>query len=346
MRLAGSIKLGFYPTPQRIVDHIKQRLVPVNTEATLTFLDPCAGEGRALFDLSTHNFQHAIPYAIEPDRTRYRELKNVFNTFHCNALNSTLEDCTIAHNSFSCLYLNPPYDHHYDNQPDTGQDKTTKTVRKEIHFLRRTTPYLVPGGLLIFIVPNHILTPNLIEYLSSRFNNLDAYKFPEPEYQNYKQIVITGNKKPKPEPVPPTLELHDFQETNAPLLTLPPTSVVKLFKTSKPNPEDLVRILEPRLNDLLKTIMPTAHTELTNATPPLPLHMGHLSLLLAAGKINGVLGSGPDRHVVRGTVIKKISVKNETQPTESGSCHITTRRDNYAVSIKLLHQDGLIETLT
>ena len=343
MRLAGSIKLGFYPTPQRIVDHIAARLTPTQPDKTLTFLDPCAGTGQALFDLSTHNPKHAIPYAIEPDRTRYDELKRTFNTFPINAHNCTLEDCVIAHNSFSCLYLNPPYDYHYDNE--LGTEKKTKTIRKEIHFLRRTTPYLAPNGLLIFIVPDHILTPNLIEYLSTRYYNLDAYKFPEPEFDNYKQIVITGNKKPKPEPVPPTLELHDFQE-DAPPLLLPPTSAVKLFKTFKLNPSDLAALLEPRLNDLLKPLTPTSHGQLTTATPPLPLHIGHLSLLLAAGHINGILGSGHDRHIVRGSVIKRTSVKNESHSTENGSCHVTTRRDNYSVSIKLLRPNGQIETLT
>jgi hypothetical protein len=228
---------------------------------------------------------------------------------------------------------------------NTTDEHRAKTIRKEIHFLRRTTPYLAPNGLLIFIVPDHILTPNLAEYLTTRYYNLDAYRFPQPEYEDYKQIVITGNKKPKPEPAPVTLELHDFTE-EAPILTLPQTSAARLFKTSKPNPEDLALLLEPRLNDLLKPITPTTHAELSASTPPLPLHLGHLSLLLAAGHINGILGSGTDRHVVRGTVIKKTSVKNETQPTENGSCHITTRRDNYAVSIKLLRPNGIIETLT
>ena len=345
MRLAGSIKLGFYPTPQRIVDHIAARLTPEQPDKTLTFLDPCAGTGQALYDVVTEfGKTHAIPYAIEPDRTRYDELKRVFNTFHVNAHNCTLEDTVIAHNSFSCLYLNPPYDYHYDNE--LGTEKKTKTIRKEIHFLRRTTPYLAPHGLLVFIVPDHILTPNLIEYLSTRYYNLDAYKFPEPEYQDYKQIVITGNKKPKPEPVPPTLELHNYSEADAPTLSLPPTSAVKLFKTFKLNPSDLAALLELRLDDLLKPLTPTSHASLTTATPPLPLHLGHLSLLLAAGHINGILGAGQDRHVVRGSVIKRTSVKNESHATENGQCFTTTKRDNYTVSIKLLHPDGLIETLT
>jgi tRNA1(Val) A37 N6-methylase TrmN6 len=341
MRLAGTAKLGFYPTPQRIVDHITARLSPTTPDQTTTILDPCAGEGLALRDVANAS-PNAISYAIEPDRYRYNELKSSFAT-PLNALNCTMEDSAISHQSFSILYLNPPYDYHYDRELEDNPNNN-KTIRKEIHFLRRTIQYLATDGLLIFIVPRHILSPNLAEFLSARFNNLDAYTFPEPELEMFDQIVITGNKKPKTEPQPATLELHDFDHTTAPTLNFPTTSAVKLFKTYKPNPEELAELITPKLNELHK---PITHTPKRNidTTPPLPLHLGHLSLLLAAGKINGILGDGPDRHVVRGSVIKTISTAESSHATENGTCNQTTHRDNYTVTIKTLELDGTITTL-
>lgn len=344
MRLAATIKLGYYPTPDTLINYLAARLT-TTTDQLITCMDPCAGTGRALA-LATANINNRHLYTIEPERERFLDKTDILD-LPITQLNSSLEDTTIAHSSTSLLYLNPPYDQHYDNELDTDQPaKTTKTIRKEIYFLRRCLPYLAPGGLLIFIVPEHILTPNLAEYLSTRLNNIEAFRFPEPEYSQFKQIIITGNKKQKPEPEPANFELTDFVPSNLEPYTLPTTSHLKLFKTYRPDPEELDRLWTDKQDQLLAPFKPLPTSDNATSTPPLPLHLGHLSLLLAAGHINGLLGQGPDRHVVRGTVIKKTAISSAITPTENGSCETTTRRDCYTVSIKTLHPDGHIEILT
>jgi hypothetical protein len=74
----------------------------------------------------------------------------------------------------------------------------------------------------------------------------------------------------------------------------------------------------------------------------LPLHSGHLGLLLAAGKLDGVLGVGPDLHVVKGKVSKITSKVQEYK----GDVLEERELDRYVVSIKILKPDGEIKELT
>lgn len=344
MRLASLAKLGYYPTPDSIVQDLAARLTATGK---ITALDPCAGTGKALADITAGLDNNPLTYGIEPDRLRYLEATDKLS----QTLHATLEDCSIAHNSFSLLYLNPPYDFHYDNDaasltPDQFRDKH-KTKRKEIHFLQRTLPYLAPAGLLIYIVPEHILDKHCNEYLSSRLDNPTAYQFPQDIYPEFKQIVIVGNKKTtKPQPSPALITITEYQDRTTEPLTLPATSPCKLFRANKLSAELAADLYEQQRDALLHSLYPIYTNPMDNATAPLPLHLGHLSLMLAAGKINGLMKPGtPDRHIVRGTVSKYRTVSQQTEETDSGHCNITRTRDSYAVSVKILRPNGLIEQL-
>lgn len=342
MRLAASIKLGYYPTPPEITDYLKYRIEDVAVKTTC--LDPCAGTGLALKEIAPDN---ALTYGIEPEPERFRQAKDLLN----QTLNCALEDSTIAHNSFGMLLLNPPYDQHYDNdrhvmESELWKKSHGKTIRKEIMFLRRTLPYLAPHGLLIFIVPEHILDEHLNQYLTSRLSCFEAYRFPEELYPEFRQIIIIGNKRhEKPQPSAGLIELHPWTERLYEPLTVPAASPVRLFRAN--------RLLEENVSELLTNhtglrdeLLPSNRQALKETRPPLPLHVGHLSLMLAAGKINGMMLPGTSkRHIVRGTVNKKQSVAQSFEESEHGTTTITRVRDSYFITVKLLHPDGLLETL-
>jgi len=77
------------------------------------------------------------------------------------------------------------------------------------------------------------------------------------------------------------------------------------------------------------------------ARPPLPLHKGHLGLLLAAGECDGILGEGADRHLVRGIVRKRAIVLTNHDDGQQ-----TTRtRDAFHVVVKLLFPDGTLRVI-
>ena len=71
-------------------------------------------------------------------------------------------------------------------------------------------------------------------------------------------------------------------------------------------------------------------------------HSGHLGLLLAAGKLDGIVGEGPDRHVVKGKVKKVVSKVEEYK----GDVLELRELDRYVVSIKILNRNGEIRELT
>ncbi len=48
MRIAAIEKMGYYPTPDKTLTLIANRLRPVAKGGSYRFLDPCAGQGEAL----------------------------------------------------------------------------------------------------------------------------------------------------------------------------------------------------------------------------------------------------------------------------------------------------------
>ena len=73
----------------------------------------------------------------------------------------------------------------------------------------------------------------------------------------------------------------------------------------------------------------------------MPLHTGHLGLLLANGYLDGVVGEEQDKHIVRSKVDKITHKYNEYK----GDAYIEREVDSYRVSIKILKKDGEIMTL-
>ena len=340
MRLTGQEKMGFFATPPRITDLIRERLD--TTGRPFAALDPCAGEGEAL--AQTTAGMDAMTYGIEPDSGRVAQAREALNhVLHC-----TLDEARLAHQSFGLLWLNPPYDQEYitqEEQEETGR----KTTRKERIFLNRCLPLLAPGGVFIFIVPAHILDAETRLYLSERLDNLECWHFPEPERQQFKQAIAIGTKRPArldSAPVTPLTDAED-QDPDRPRHTIPWTAAeVKIFRTVRLSAEDLAAAsASSNLWNLVRP-NPPDHDQAERRSP-MELHAGHLSLLLAAGCLDGIVGEGADRHLVKGKTKKDKSKTTETTVSESGS-HVTTtkHRDRYAVALKILRPTGEILELT
>ena len=94
---------------------------------------------------------------------------------------------SIANGAFGLAYVNPPYDH-------DSEDK-----RVEHAFLTHCTRYLAEGGLLAFIVPRQRLTVSA-RYLSTHYQNLGCWAFPDPEQEVFDQVVLLGYRKADPVP--------------------------------------------------------------------------------------------------------------------------------------------------
>lgn len=329
--------MGYYPTPPRVVDLIRSCLC--FPRGPFTVLDPCCGEGIALKQLVGDS--QAITYGVELDEYRADAAQaNIQNVLKCG-----IEETRIAHQSCSLLFLNPPYD-----EATLEEDADTKTERQERAFLRMTVPYLVPGGVLVYIIPQTRLNRGIARLLASRFQQINVFRFPDPEYDDFRQVVVFGVRKTdnsldeglalKLQNVP-NRKLKPLPETATAQYQVPASPPLKLFRSTVIDPEELAKQMAQ--SPLWRRFHAmTTQCELKLSRPPLPLHSGHLGLLLAAGKLDGVVGEGADRHVVKGKVTKVVAKVEEYK----GEVVEQRELDRYVVSIKILNRNGEIRELT
>ena len=77
-RLESQAKAGFYPTPPEVVEAVA-KLIELNG-GQIYLLDPCCGDGRALFLLKRKLLEYnrgtvIVTYGIELNKDRAREAK-------------------------------------------------------------------------------------------------------------------------------------------------------------------------------------------------------------------------------------------------------------------------------
>lgn len=101
-RIASQEKLGFYPTPQVVVELIKSCLGRAG-DGRIRIYDPCAGVGDAVAQLASD--LQAESYGVELDTKRAEQAKkNLGRVIHGDSFR-----VSVRGGSMSCLFLNPPY---------------------------------------------------------------------------------------------------------------------------------------------------------------------------------------------------------------------------------------------
>ncbi|MGB5993224.1 MAG: DUF6094 domain-containing protein, partial [Desulfobacterales bacterium] len=173
MRLAAQAKMGYYPTPQPVISLIADILVR-NGKGNIKLLDPCAGEGSALKQIGES--LSAETYGIELDTERGRIAKECLT----RCLITDYMAARISNHAFSMLYLNPPYDW------AVKDDEVSASERYERTFLRNTVRYLIPSGVLVYLIPQVRLDKTIAKILAYRFKDVKVFRFPEDEYKAFK----------------------------------------------------------------------------------------------------------------------------------------------------------------
>lgn len=200
-RLAAVANGLFYPTSLRNTVGIAQ-LINVGMlddddkghNQILRVLDPCAGRGSAGYLFSsilanklkwgvvpteeTQKVGNRVEYyTIELDAHRAAFAERI-SSFHIkgNSLSAWIGDETM-----DVLFHNPPYD-------NNAEEKRTEHL-----FLKKFTPKLRPGGLLVHIVPQNRIAISA-DYLSINYSDIQVYRFAEPEHSVFNQVVLLARK--------------------------------------------------------------------------------------------------------------------------------------------------------
>ena len=81
----------------------------------------------------------------------------------------------------------------------------------------------------------------------------------------------------------------------------------------------------------------------------LPLKHGHLALALAGGLCDGIIESGGNRFLLKGTLtsaVRRVSTKPQVDDNGTTVAEIDTYRTRYEMNVRCLRNDGSIENYT
>ena len=336
MRSIARQKLGYFPLSKTEAERIRSFLSFPSEAASI--LDPCAGTGEALV-LVTAGAMTAR-YAIELDAFRADEAAKIID----HVIQGNCFDVHCAVESFSVLYLNPPYDHEISEG---------RNARMERLFLEHTYRWLKPGGVLILVIPGNRLS-ECTDVLAAHFRDKAIYRLSEPESVRYNQIVLFGVRRTRRERE--QLKDWDVQRAKTKLMglardyhDLPVLSdqADRQFAVPESGPAQLIHRGLPL--DAVEDILPAsiAHRQAgrilfapevrATGRPLTPLHGGHVGLLTTSGLLNGIFGEGPDLHVARWESVK---VTDRFEETDEDDVTTIRERERFTQCLTLVYADG------
>ena len=174
-------------------------LHPQGKPGVIRLLDPCCGTGAALADIKqslvyvqSYSAGQSLveTYGVEFDKERAWQAKDLLY----RVLHADVHDTVIKARSVGLLFLNPPYGFGVSDNANLDRnnlDTHEKAERLERTFLKKTAPMLMPGGVLVYIVPFYAIDEEIRTYLARNFRQVHFFMAPE---QAYKQCVIFGVK--------------------------------------------------------------------------------------------------------------------------------------------------------
>jgi len=183
MQLAAQMRGGYYPAPPEAIKYAVTFLRPPAREP-FTLLDPCAGEGAAVRQLGgLLSCPQERTYAIELDDGRADKVRATLPDAHVLAPASFV-GCRASLNSFSFIWLNPPFDDDFGGH------------RVEDQFLRRATEWLMPGGVLALVCPEEVISEysDTRRHFATYFERCKIVPFPA-QHRPFKEVVVFGHKR-------------------------------------------------------------------------------------------------------------------------------------------------------
>lgn len=329
------IKLGYYPLPLEEARNIRTLLIPT---AAYSAIDPCAGDGTALLEITKDTVVHLAASELDADRAAAATQKGI-TTVHGSAF-----ECRVPSETCSLLYLNPPYD--TELGPHSNQ-------RMELVFLEHCYRWVITEGVLVFVIPVTALG-TCAKLLASQFERLSLFRLEHPESVRFHQIVVFGKRKKahlRGDPKGADAVMRAGYRPNLiPALTQEVTERYAI-PASPPATINYTGVPLDAVEDALQrsTAMQNARGILVRkqqkltGRPVLPLHKGAVGLLACSGMLNGSFGEGEMRHIAHWRSVKYVDEFNEEGEEEGET--IIRRRERFSHELTLAYENGQIVEL-
>ena len=340
-RFNAKVRCNYYPLPLREAERIRNLLrFPIEL---FSALDPCVGDGAAFAAITRDS--SARRYGIELDAYRAEQAgPSLTKIVQGNCLET---HCAVE--SFSLCFCNPPYDWAL-----AGNARE----RLEAVFLNHIFRWLIPGGVLLLVIPAERAT-DCAQILASHFKRARVFRLSHPESVRYRQVLIAGVRRTRRE----REQLRDreisegryrFTTLGREYESLPeladscddpyavPTSGPAAL-TFKGLPldelEDLVAN-SPAYRQTTRILAP--EPTVIGGRPLTPLHAGQVGLVACSGLINGIFGSGEERHIAAWKS-KKVTTKL-TEEEEDGTT-VIRERERFVQELSVVFATGETGTL-
>lgn len=368
MRLEGQKKGGFYPLQDGIAPYILSHIAAPHGGR---MLDPAAGEGVALKEMAETLGLQA--YGIELHETRAQTAAQLLADHNLafpipetptvpNVLFSDFRLATIGYRQFNLIYLNPPYDTYDESQFDISEpgERAVEKTRAEYVWLQETNHALVESGLMVMVMPTHILKVSYFaKYLADWFTRITVRLTPEQFYDRpWKQVIIIGQKRARREKMSNRRLIDALRDMGSGKRDIPHIEMATKAIYALPEIKDERFTFYPRfikastIWDYAMENTPAVaewRREIETGRPrvrldPLmPMRKGHIVAAIAAGNLNNSMITHPDtgeRIIVKGTSSKNLLVREETN--EDGTESKTVSTDVVTPRIYYLDQNGKI----
>jgi hypothetical protein len=340
VRPAGRERLGFYPLSIPEAERIRRFLRFPDQPCSM--LDPCIGDGVAFAEISSDKW--VSRYGIELDAGRAEQARGQgIKVIHGNCFDV---QCPVE--SFSLVYLNPPYDF------EIGEEKS---LRMEKLFLEHAYRWLKFGGVLVLVVPAKRVDDCAV-LLSRQFRDLRVYRLTEPESVRYGQVAVFGVRRTRQERdrlrdaeiIQAQLWLASVEIEAQKLLplplepdhlyTAPPSGPVRLVHRGLPL--DQIEDLLPKSSAYRQAsaVLFAQQADVTGR-PLTPLHGGHVGLLCTAGMLNGIFGDSEARHIAHWQSVKLVDKSEEEEDGKT----IIREKERFSNELTLVFCSGEIATL-
>lgn len=340
MRPPALEKLGYYATANPVAEMLKTYFMPAPTGR---LLDPCAGEGTAASILAKALNCQSWGVELSPVRAALaaEKMDRLFN--------APWQSCHLTNESITLLFLNPPYSH----------DRLGDQKRLELEFLKSTTPKLTRGGVLVYIVPHHLLRDlDVASHLAGYYESIRVYRYPETEFH---QVIVMAYKRLKFK-MPSNEDVQAIQssaEVEPPMLVEvaePFYSLLPAYDKSSSGqsirftrmdwqPEEIVDATQKRgvmrSKEWLDLLNPSRSLG-EFKQPVMPLKKGHIAMLMASGMMGTLRLNDEDGKpmLVKGRVVK-VTEKVEETTDEKGKTTSEIFRDRFISTVAVLRQSGI-----